>query len=172
MLRFRVPIMKTKFIRLIAATAAICLPHPVLFADDLPLYDKTAYTLFNPAPESQMRPLASDEFDKVVNPFTVDAGHVQLEADLVEWYSGTQRGTFSSGETYYQFNALFQWSPTIKLGLCNSVDFEVQPSLGDSYSHQTGLNAPGYVISGAPATYAVSHSSDQFGAVDVGFKIN
>jgi hypothetical protein len=90
-----------------------------------------------------MRPLASDEFDKVINPFTVDAGHVQLETDLVEWYSETLRGSFSSGTNYDFDSQQFAWFPTLKHGLCNNDDLEMKPSYIDDASHKTGLNVPG-----------------------------
>jgi hypothetical protein len=45
--------------------------------------DKRAHSWTNPTPESQLRDLATDRPDATESPFTVDAGHVQLELDLV-----------------------------------------------------------------------------------------
>lgn len=40
------------------------------------------YHLFNPVPASEMRPLSADRPDITESPFTVDAGHYQLEMTL------------------------------------------------------------------------------------------
>lgn len=49
-------------------------------AADVP--DKSRYTLLNPTPREQMRELSADRPDKTESPFTVDAGHYQVEMDL------------------------------------------------------------------------------------------
>jgi len=41
------------------------------------------YHLFSPTPKQQMREMETDRPDVTESPFTVDAGHVQYEADLV-----------------------------------------------------------------------------------------
>ncbi|MBI5381709.1 MAG: transporter [Opitutae bacterium] len=43
--------------------------------------DKSRYDLANPTPRAQMRELATDRPDKTECPFTVDAGHLQIEWD-------------------------------------------------------------------------------------------
>ncbi len=47
-----------------------------------PAADKSGYTLFDPTPDALMRPLETDRPGKSFSPFTVDAGHLQLESDL------------------------------------------------------------------------------------------
>ena len=47
--------------------------------------DKSGYTLWNPTPASLMRELSADRPDKTDSAYTVDAGHYQLEIDLVNW---------------------------------------------------------------------------------------
>lgn len=44
--------------------------------------DKSQYNLFNPVPEDQLRPLAGDRPDFTESAYTVDAGHLQIEADI------------------------------------------------------------------------------------------
>ena len=44
--------------------------------------DKSQYTLFNPTPKEQMRPFNTDRPTKSNVPYTVDAGHFQIETDL------------------------------------------------------------------------------------------
>lgn len=47
--------------------------------------DKSKYNLFNPTPRESMRELSTDRPDKTESPYTVDAGHFQIEADLVNY---------------------------------------------------------------------------------------
>jgi hypothetical protein len=47
--------------------------------------DKGQYNLFNPTPTDCMREFEPDRPDLTDNPFTVDAGHVQFEADLFNY---------------------------------------------------------------------------------------
>src|SRR5205807_425866 len=50
--------------------------------DQNPSADKSSYHLFRPTPPSLMRELSADRPDKTDCPFTVDAGHFQVEMDL------------------------------------------------------------------------------------------
>lgn len=45
--------------------------------------DKSIYHLFNPTPVSKMREFVTDRPDRTKSPISVDAGHFQLETDLV-----------------------------------------------------------------------------------------
>lgn len=45
------------------------------------------YSLFNPVPKEQMREMETDRPDVTESPYTVDAGHFQLETDLVRTIS-------------------------------------------------------------------------------------
>src|SRR2546425_12662784 len=47
--------------------------------------DKGKYTLFNPTPRELMREMNTDRPDKTESPFTVDAGHFQIEADILNY---------------------------------------------------------------------------------------
>src|SRR5213594_318437 len=47
--------------------------------------DKSSYTIFNPVPHDLMRELSPDRPDKTESPYTVDAGHFQLEMDFVNY---------------------------------------------------------------------------------------
>ncbi len=42
-----------------------------------------AFHLFDPIPSSQMRSLSTDRPDKTESPYSVAAGHVQVETDLI-----------------------------------------------------------------------------------------
>ena len=84
-------------------------------ADD---QDKSGYTLFDPTPDDLLRKFAPDRPTKGFSVRTIDAGHFEIETDLVNYtYSN------SSGVTTRSYQAL---DPTLKLGLTNWMDFEVQ----------------------------------------------
>ena len=69
-----------------------------------------------------MREMRTDRPDKTESPYTVDAGHFQLEMDLVSYTHDRQK--FSPG-----FVATAEsWAVApinLKVGLCNRVDFQV-----------------------------------------------
>src|SRR5664279_2879826 len=83
---------------------------------DKPLPDKSGYNLFHPTPSGLMRELTPDRPDKAESPYTVDAGHFQLEMDIVTYTLNRSHDTRT--ET---------WNVTpvnIKLGLLNNVDLQ------------------------------------------------
>lgn len=72
-----------------------------------------------------MRELSADRPDKIESPYTVDAGHFQLETDFVGWTYDRSNGTRTrswNGPT-----------PNIKVGLLNNVDLEL---VFDGYSSE------------------------------------
>src|SRR2546423_3067946 len=83
--------------------------------------DKSGYSLFRPTPKAFLRELSPDRPDKTDSPFTVDAGHVQLEMDFVNLtYNepNAQRGNvrFTSAELAPM---------NLKVGLRNDLDFQL-----------------------------------------------
>jgi hypothetical protein len=79
--------------------------------------DKSAYTLFDPTPVDQMRSFCTDRPTKSNFPCTVDAGHFQYESDVINWsYAHTGGATTNT----YLFT-----NPTLKLGLTNTIDAEL-----------------------------------------------
>jgi hypothetical protein len=83
--------------------------------------DKSQYNLFNPTPCSQLRDFAPDRPDQTEGPFTVDAGHLQLELGIFQYTYTNQPQRFSNIRTdsYQWFNA------AIKLGVLNNLDLEL-----------------------------------------------
>ncbi len=83
--------------------------------------DKAGYHLFNPTPESLMREMKTDRPDKTESPYTVDAGHIQIEMDAFSFtreYDSTNGGSVRTDS----------WAVApinLKIGLCNSVDFQL-----------------------------------------------
>jgi hypothetical protein len=79
--------------------------------------DKSGYTLFDPVPDDQLRSLCTDRPTKTNSPCTVDAGHFQYESDIFNWSYARTDGVTTN--TYLFTN------PTLKLGLTNRIDLEV-----------------------------------------------
>jgi hypothetical protein len=105
-------------LRPLVAAAVASFVGPVL-ADDSP--DKSQYHLFNPTPRALMREMSADRPDKTESPFTVDAGHFQIESDLVAYAHDhdTAAGANLHGDSW-DFATL-----NLKAGLCNFSDLQV-----------------------------------------------
>ena len=62
-----------------------------------PLPDKSSYNLFHPTPDNVMRELTPDRPDKTESPYTVDAGHFQVEMSFVEFTKNQSGQTVGPG---------------------------------------------------------------------------
>jgi Putative MetA-pathway of phenol degradation len=95
--------------------------------------DKSMYSLFNPVPEDAMRAFEPERPTKILNPFTIDAGHFQIESDTFDYthinFAGAGTQIFETAD------------PVIKLGLTNSIDVELVLNgylVSTTHSNQTG----------------------------------
>jgi hypothetical protein len=99
---------------------AVCLPA---VAQDKPWH------LFNPTPRDQMREMSTDRPDTTESPYTVPAGHFQLEMSFFDYSRDLspdpQSSTRTQTWTYNQMN----W----KLGLCHDVDLQI---IFDTYAQE------------------------------------
>ena len=102
-------------VRLVALAALTILIPRLAKADDL---DKSGYSLFDPTPDDLLRKFAPDRPAKGFSVRTVDAGHFEIETDLVSTTISN-----STGGTTHSFQGL---DPTLKLGVTNWMDLEVQ----------------------------------------------
>lgn len=106
-------------LKVTALIASLVLLPTLAFADDTPPPDKSSYNLFKPVPDDLMRSFSTDRPTKSDSPYTVDAGHFQYEADLINWtydrYNSAQTTTSS----------LLIGDPTLKVGLTQNSDFEL-----------------------------------------------
>jgi Putative MetA-pathway of phenol degradation len=75
------------------------------------------YSLFNPVPDDALRPFCTDRPTKGTGPCTVDAGHLQIEADLFNATLQNSDGVVT--DTYLYTN------PTFRLGLTENMDAEL-----------------------------------------------
>jgi hypothetical protein len=90
-------------------------------AQETPMPDKSGYNLFNPTPDEYMREMNPDRPDKTDSPFTVDAGHFQLEMDFANYTydsPNSEHGNTQSKE--YQIAPM-----NLKVGLLNNTDFQL-----------------------------------------------
>ena len=79
--------------------------------------DKSAYHLFDPTPRAQMRELSADRPDVTESPYTVDAGHVQVELSWLDYV----RDDDGPGTTE-TFSVL---PSNLKVGLLDNVDLQI-----------------------------------------------
>ena len=88
---------------------------------DLSQVDKSGFHLFNPTPAEYLREMNTDRPDKTESPYTVDAGHFQVEMDLVTYTRERERrgGTTSLAEST-------SIAPVnLKAGLWNRADLQL-----------------------------------------------
>lgn len=83
-------------------------------AEAAPAVDKSAYTLANPTPVALLRELATDRPDATESPFTVDAGHVQVEMDFANFTHDRRGGTRSAEWGVAPFN--------LRIGVLNNLE--------------------------------------------------
>ena len=90
-----------------------------------PVADKSGFTLSIPTPRALMREMSTDRPDKTECPFTVDAGHVQVELDWAVY--GEDHDTAHGADTRVTSWAIVPVN--IKVGLTNSddVQFVIEP---------------------------------------------
>lgn len=93
-----------------------------------PATDKSGYHLFNPTPADAMREMSTDRPDKTESAYTIDAGHFQIESDLVSYSHDHDRS--GGGNTVTD-----AWSVAalnLKAGLLNWMDLQL---MVDSFNH-------------------------------------
>ncbi len=99
---------------LLAAIAATAFAGPVE-----PPADKSRYHLFDPTPRTQMRALSTDRPDQTESASTVDAGHVQIEMDLVNFRCDRDSPDGTRTE-------IWNVAPVnLKIGLLNNTDLQI-----------------------------------------------
>jgi hypothetical protein len=86
-----------------------------------PPIDKSQFHLFNPTPSQYLREMSTDRPDKTESAYTVDAGHFQLEMDLVSYARDEER----IGGTTSKVDAWAVAPINLKIGLCNQADLQL-----------------------------------------------
>jgi hypothetical protein len=106
--------------RRLAALAPAGFVGAVLCLDAAPARAETR-TLWNPTPRASLRSLSTDRPDKTETPFTVDAGHLQVELDHFHYVHDRET---SGGREFIRE----EWGigPVLaKLGILHNFDFEL-----------------------------------------------
>lgn len=112
----------------IAVLGGLSLASPVRAASG-----KNQYWLFKPTPRAEMREMLLDRPDKTESPYTVDAGHFQMETGVVS-YTYDKRNPEYNGN---KVNGFAIGSSLLKVGLANFLDFQ----LGiEPYIHNRAFN--------------------------------
>jgi hypothetical protein len=100
------------------AAAWLSYAAPLALAQNAgPGADKSHYTLFDPTPRALMREMATDRPDVTESPYTVDAGHVQVESSFVEYTRDDDGGG--------DFDAWSVVPTNVKVGLTNNMDLQL-----------------------------------------------
>lgn len=104
-----------------SALAALALCSPAIAASEGDLPDKSRYHLFNPTPKAFLRELSADRPDKTESPYTVDAGHFQVETDFLNLTSDRH----NSERDHTRTLAWEIFPSTLKAGVLNNLDIQV-----------------------------------------------
>ena len=101
--------------------------------------EKSQFNLFNPTPHELMREMSTDRPDKTESPYTVDAGHFQIEMDVLNYaydrYNGEPGNVSIESVSIAPMN--------LKVGLWNRADFQL---VLETYNHvRVHNNAAGTV---------------------------
>ena len=117
---------------MISTSSPLCRLLPIILAAvlvggqtaggaDQPPTDKSHYHLFNPTPRELMREFNTDRPDKTESPYTLDAGHFQIEMDVLNYsfdrFNGLPNNTRVESVAIAPVN--------LKVGLCDNVDFQL-----------------------------------------------
>ncbi len=92
------------------------------------LVDKSNYNLFNPTPKEYLREMTTDGTLATQSPYTVDAGHFQVEMTLFGYSSYED----NSGGVSYKLDAWNIGPINLKVGLFNRLDLQL---ILEPYSH-------------------------------------
>jgi hypothetical protein len=95
-----------------------------------PPADKSDYWLLRPTPDPLLRPFCPDRPNKTEGPYTVDAGHFQLEMDAINF----TRDKETVGGEQVRDELLGSGWFNLKAGLCAQADLEL---ILNSYSRET-----------------------------------
>ena len=114
------------------AGVVACLPS---FASSAAAQDSASYSLFNPVPTDKMRDFNTDRPTKSNVPYTVDAGHFQIESDL---FLHSFDGSSTPG---VNIDAWTVGNPTFKMGVRDNLDLELNLPIYNSV--QTTVRSTG-----------------------------
>src|SRR6266566_2716636 len=118
--------MTRKHVRALVHAGALALAGPTAGAfgaeaQPSTVADKGQFNLFNPTPRELVREITTDRPDKTESPFTVDSGHFQIEADILNY----TYDRYNPARTDSRVETLRIAPMNLKVGLCNDVDLQL-----------------------------------------------
>ena len=90
-------------------------------AEDPSAQSKRGFHLFNPTPRALMREMSTDRPDVTESPFTVDAGHFQIETDLIS----TSYDRHNTEHTNTRAASTSIAAVNFKAGLAHNADLQI-----------------------------------------------
>ena len=106
---------RCNFLSLLVILAALALPSSALAGETE--VDKSQFHLFRPTPDALMREMATDRPDKTESAYTVDAGHFQVEMDLLAY-------TYDRSK-HEKVDGLAIAASNLKVGVLNNLDLQI-----------------------------------------------
>jgi Putative MetA-pathway of phenol degradation len=115
-----------------------------------PQPDKSGYHLFHPTPRAQMREMATDRPDTTESPISVDAGHAQLETELVTLATDEGVDDLTLGSLNLKFGLSSWMDLQVVFGVFHRVE---QQNSVDDLAFRTKFNLWGN--DGGPTAFAL-----------------
>ena len=112
----------SRFSLLVSHSASAALAGPTASPVPASSPHKSGYSLFHPTPVSEMREMSTDRPDQTESPFTVDAGHLQIEMDLINWTHDHSGGAVTDSMAFAPVN--------FKIGLTDNVQLDCGCNFG------------------------------------------
>jgi Putative MetA-pathway of phenol degradation len=109
----------------VAAAASAFAGSQISGSESKAVVDKSQFHLFNPTPRDLMREMNTDRPDTTESPYTVDAGHYQVEMSFFDYNRNRADGERTETWTFGAMN--------LKAGLLNNVDLQV---VFDAYTEE------------------------------------
>jgi hypothetical protein len=117
-----------KMHRALALAIIATLLRTALAEDQQPPVDKTGYHLFNPTPNQYLREMTTDSTRATQSPYTVDAGHFQLEMTLFGYSSYED----DFDDVTYKLKWWNAGPINLRVGLFDRLDFQI---ILEPYNH-------------------------------------
>lgn len=140
--------MKIFNIHKLLITCSLMLLPTFYFGQDKP---KQHFSLFRPVPEEMMREMETDRPDVTEAPYTVDAGHIQYETDVI--------GFFQQASDAKKIKTVFINQGNLKIGLTNSTALQIGV---ETYAQQREQDL----------TNGMTKSTEGFGNISIRIKQN
>jgi hypothetical protein len=86
-----------------------------------PAVDKSGYSLWNPTPRQYLREFVTDRPDLTEGPYTVDAGHFQIEMDILNY----SYDRYTPARDATRFERVSIAPVNLKVGILNNLDFHL-----------------------------------------------